>query len=221
MKTKMCFKCNLNKNINEFRENRNCCRECERKYAEEYRKKYYEKSLERTKKWREKNKEKIKEYNKKNRGKYKSEVTEKRKKYMKEYMKMWRIKNKKHVNEYKLESYYRNKNDELYKFKIQIRNLIYICFKKKGYKKDSKTEKILGCNYETFINHLLQTYKNNYGKEWNRKEKVHIDHIIPISCAKSKEDVIKLCHYSNLQLLKEKDNIKKSNKAEWRLSYVK
>lgn len=217
MQTKICIKCNKEKNAQEFRKRRNKCKECERIEAKEYRIKNKQIISEKAKKWREKNKERIKEYNKANRYKYKGEPTEKRKEYLKNYMKKWRIKNKEHIKEYKIESYYKNKDDTLYKFKIQIRNLIYICFKKKGYKKNTKTENILCCDYNTFIEHLLKTFKNNYGYEWNNKEPVHIDHIIPLSSAKTEEDVIKLCHYTNLQLLKEKDNLQKGNKIDWRL----
>lgn len=44
-----------------------------------------------------------------------------------------------------------------------------------------------------------------------------IDHIIPLSIAKNEEEVIKLCHYTNLQLLRAEDNIKKGNKINWML----
>ena len=33
----------------------------------------------------------------------------------------------------------------------------------------------------------------------------------------TKEDIFKLCHYSNLQLLKAKDNINKRDKLDWEL----
>jgi 5-methylcytosine-specific restriction endonuclease McrA len=46
---------------------------------------------------------------------------------------------------------------------------------------------------------------DNYG-EWE------IDHIVPISSGKTEEDVIKLCHYKNLQPLWKEDNRKKGNK---------
>jgi len=47
----------------------------------------------------------------------------------------------------------------------------------------------------------------NYGRNgW------HVDHIIPLSSAKTEEEIYKLCHYTNLQPLWEVDNIKKGNK---------
>ena len=40
----------------------------------------------------------------------------------------------------------------------------------------------------------------------------HIDHIVPLSNAKTEDDFYKLCHYTNLQPLWSLDNLKKSNK---------
>ena len=42
-----------------------------------------------------------------------------------------------------------------------------------------------------------------------------IDHIIPLSSAITKEEIYKLCYYTNLQPLWKIDNIKKSNKIIW------
>ena len=39
-----------------------------------------------------------------------------------------------------------------------------------------------------------------------------IDHIIPISSGKTEDEVIKLCHYSNLQPLWAEENLLKSDK---------
>jgi hypothetical protein len=40
----------------------------------------------------------------------------------------------------------------------------------------------------------------------------HIDHVIPLSSAKTEEEVYKLCHYTNLQPLWAEDNLKKGSK---------
>jgi hypothetical protein len=47
---------------------------------------------------------------------------------------------------------------------------------------------------------------------WSNHGKWHIDHIIPLSSAKSKEELVKLCHYTNLQPLWALDNLGKANK---------
>ena len=110
----------------------------------------------------------------------------------------------------------RKEYDPVYKIREQIRVLIRNSIRKKGYKKDSRTYEILGCDYDTFYNHLLRTFIDNYGYEWDGIEEVHIDHIIPISSAKNEAEVYKLCHYTNLQLLKPKDNMSKQDKLDWK-----
>jgi len=40
---------------------------------------------------------------------------------------------------------------------------------------------------------------------------------VPLSTAKSEDEVLSLCHYENLQLLKPEDNIEKSDSLEWSL----
>jgi len=81
-----------------------------------------------------------------------------------------------------------------------------------GYLKESKTELILGCNFDelkiyleskfedwmTWVNHGL--YDGTFNHGWD------IDHIIPISSANNQADIIKLNHHSNLQPLCSKIN---------------
>lgn len=197
MDIKFCNKCKTEKNIVNFykRGKYYCsqCKECMNKNNKEWYNKHKQQVKERNEKYRKENQELIKKLNKN-----------------------WKEKNKEHIKNYKRQKYYIDKNDDFYKLKIQTRHLIFKAFERKGYKKNSKTEQILGCDYETFIKYLLETYKKNYGVEWNKEEKVHIDHIIPLSTAKTEEEVIKLNYYTNLQLLKAEDNLHKSNKLNWR-----
>jgi hypothetical protein len=107
----------------------------------------------------------------------------------------------------------RLKKDDLYKLTQYTRHLIGTSFKracKGGIKRKNKTEDILGCSFEELMIHLQNKFTKdmcfeNYGK-W------HIDHIIPISSAKTEEEIIKLNHYTNFQPLWAVDNLKKSNK---------
>ena len=108
-------------------------------------------------------------------------------------------------------------NDEVFNFRQKAGGLTYKAFKKYKTLKSERTEKLLGCSFEFFHNHLLQTFKNTYGYEWDGIEPVHIDHIIPYATAKSVEDVIKLSHYTNTQLLKPIDNEKKGKKINYKV----
>ena len=47
---------------------------------------------------------------------------------------------------------------------------------------------------------------------WENQGKWHIDHITPLSSAKTEEEVYRLCHYTNLQPLWAEDNLKKGSK---------
>lgn len=109
----------------------------------------------------------------------------------------------------------RLKEDSLFKFKEGIRSLISISFRNKYLKKNTKTSDIIGCDFDTLQEYLNQTFFKTYKRQLNKDDKVHIDHIIPISTAKTKEDVIKLNHFNNLQYLLAEDNLKKSNKVNY------
>lgn len=172
-------------------------------------KKYYlenkERILEQRRKYREEHKEEI--------AAYKKEYARKNKDKIRAYKHKYNIENREKLSE-KAKMYQRKRrnDDTIHKLKMQTRHLIYMCFNKKGNIKSKKTELILGCDLDFFVQYLLKTYKNNYGIDWDGKEKVHIDHIIPLATAKTEEELIKLCNFNNLQLLKAEDNLKKSFK---------
>ncbi len=137
-----------------------------------------------------------------------------------EHVKKWRserrVKFKEEEREWR-KQYTRNKldNDELFKFKHNVRSLIRGAFRKKGYRKGTKTESLLGDTYENVLEHLKSTAVKNYGR-YDPDTKYHIDHIVPMVTANSVDEVANLQHYSNLQLLTEKDNGEKGSKLNWK-----
>jgi hypothetical protein len=106
--------------------------------------------------------------------------------------------------------YARLKTDPLFKLTHNLRNLIRNSIKNQGYKKTTKTAAILGCDYEFF--HLYMELQFKPGMSWENHGEWHIDHKKPISWAKTKEEVIKLNHYTNLQPLWAVENIQKGNR---------
>jgi hypothetical protein len=47
---------------------------------------------------------------------------------------------------------------------------------------------------------------------WENRKDWHIDHIVPLACAETKEETASLCHYSNLRPIWKLDNLIKSAK---------
>lgn len=103
------------------------------------------------------------------------------------------------------------KNDPLYAIVGRCRARINQVFRKKGYKKKSRTHEIIGCSHEFLFQHIESKFKD--GMTWENRSEWHIDHIMPISMAKTEDEVIQLSHYTNLQPLWAADNLLKSNKV--------
>ena len=93
---------------------------------------------------------------------------------------------------------------------IQImRQCVRKSFKRNGYTKKSRAHIILGTDWSVVKSHMESLFKE--GMTWNNHGEWHIDHIIPISSGKTEDEVVKLCHYSNLQPLWAEENLLKSN----------
>lgn len=146
---------------------------------------------------------------------------------MKQYRKNWRNLNAKHIAEYQ-SNYYENepkgkrakytltyvkqkyKEDPLYNYKERCRAVLRNALKLGSYKITSKPYKLLGCSYDYFKTHIENQFTE--GMNWDNRGEWHYDHIIPISNAKTEEEVNKLNHYTNFQPLWAKDNRFKSSK---------
>ena len=135
----------------------------------------------------------------------------------------WAIANKEKVKIAKTKHFIKKLHkDPLFKLKHNIGCAIRQAFKRKGYTKNSKTFIILGCTYEEFNNYIESKWEPwmnwlNYGvsvnKELSPNNTWDIDHIEPLSNAKTEDDIIRLNHYTNLQPLCSYYNrfIKKNN----------
>ena len=160
--------------------------------------------------YRKENKEKIKNGYLLNKKYYKDYYKNNKEKVDK-YIYKWRESNKDRVNLTRNKQVKEKRlNDPLFKLTGNIRTLIGLSIRKNGYSKKSKTNKILGCSFEDFKLHLQKQFTE--GMTWENLGQWHLDHIYPVSLAKSEEEIIRLNHYTNFQPLWAIDNIKKGNK---------
>lgn len=134
------------------------------------------------------------------RARYREENSEK----IKAAQAAWRARNKGRHTAYTRARY---KADHLYAVSVNARNRINQAIYQSGYAKRSKTAEILGCDYAALVAHLESQFKD--GMTWENRGEWHIDHVIPLASAKTEEELLALCHYSNLQPLWAFENLSK------------
>lgn len=204
--SKICSSCLIEKNLVCFHKwkhgidgYRRICKECRKIET----KKYYENNREKIKKtvsdYRKKNPSKVKEIKKK--------IYEKDKSRILSINKLYREKNKEKRNEYNRN---RKLSDPVFKLKHLMNSRLRIFLKTKNLQKYNKTFTIVGCTPQELKIHIESKFL--YGMSWDNQGEWHIDHIIPLSSGKSEEEIVKLCHYTNLQPLWAIDNMKKGSK---------
>jgi hypothetical protein len=103
----------------------------------------------------------------------------------------------------------RMKTDPFYRAKIDARNVIRKALSEGGYKKSSRTEEILGCSFVEFKEHIESLFLPGMG--WKNRSEWHIDHIVPLSFAKSENELLSINNYNNLRPLWIEDNQVKSD----------
>jgi hypothetical protein len=221
---KTCTKCNIEKPLMDFYKNKSsmdgltyqcklCCIQQNTKFK--LANPNYQKD------WKLKNKDSITQYNTQwhqSNPDYHQKWYLDNKDYKKQYNSDWYLNNressKQQNQQYTLQ---RIKTDPIFKLSHNVRNLIGKSFKRScegTYKKGKKTEYILGCTLEEFTQYLQSQFKpgmtlENHGQgpgKWN------MDHIIPISFAKTEEEIYKLNHYTNFQPLWWEENMAKGVK---------
>jgi len=215
MEQKTCKDCERNLPNSEFHKckgaklgTRNVCRECTKKKRMGDSKEYYRKNKQRLlnqkKEYYENRKQDIKEKNKKRYYANQEECQAKaRDRYNKSNPDLRRIVKNKYYHK-------KRKNDPCDKIRRNLSRRI-----RDFIKKDNTTTKdLLGCSFEEFREYLESLFLNGMSWENYGVHGWHIDHIIPCDSFElsNPEQAERCFHFSNLQPLWAKDNIKKSNK---------
>lgn len=225
---KICLKCNISKNLQEFSKDlrqsdgvRNTCKEC------------------RNKKLRNQNNQPINLINKIcNKCNLEKDIINFHinKRHLDGYEKSCRecrqiktknnyIVNKEKIKERTLSYYYENKEkvyaarrirakerrktDILWKLKRNLRNRLYYALKNKNWKKNTHFSEYIGCERAELISHIERQFQP--GMTWDNYGEWEIDHIQALSNAVTEIELYKRCHYTNLQPLWKIENAKKSN----------
>ncbi len=133
------------------------------------------------------------------------------KKCINKYNKEFRKNNKKEITEYnKIYARKRRQYDAVFKLKTNSTIRIIRAFKNKKYKKENSIVNLIGCDFNYLYTYLQLKFTK--GMNWDNQGNWHVDHIIPLQSSNTKQELIKLCHYTNLQPLWGVDNYNKGNK---------
>jgi hypothetical protein len=62
----------------------------------------------------------------------------------------------------------------------------------------------IGCNHPTLRDHIAALFRT--GMSWDRYRQWEVDHIEPLANARDTQDLVLLCHYTNLQPLWRREN---------------
>ena len=154
-----------------------------------------EKAKQISKEWREKNPEKMKECCRR----WKKNNPD----VVKAGYKSWAAKNPDYRKR-------RMKTDALYALARNLRNRLNLAFKKSKFVRPKGLGQVLGCTLDQAKAHIESQFKE--GMSWENYGQWHVDHIAPLSSAKTEKAMISLCHYTNLQPLWAFENLSKGAK---------
>jgi len=204
---KKCNKCNKNKDVGDFYSGRGECKEC----TKTNRRKYY---INNTCACRKAMK-KYENNNSKMLRKKRKERYELNKDKKIEYEKRYYQSNKQAIlrreNEYNKRRY---KNDTEFRLRKALRQRLYQALNGNG--KTSSVLDNLGCTVEELKSHLESKFQPGMTWDNHGKDGWHIDHIVPLASFNLSDfdELKKACHYTNLQPLWAKDNLRKGARLD-------
>jgi hypothetical protein len=98
----------------------------------------------------------------------------------------------------------RCQKDPVFDLECRLRRRTHRAFSDQKYRKTSPTSRMLGCSWEEARAHIEALFVD--GMSWDNRSRWHIDHSMPLASAKTEEELVALCHYTNLQPLWAEDN---------------
>lgn len=99
--------------------------------------------------------------------------------------------------------------DPIFALRHSMRRTVATALKRAGFVKNQSSIKIVGCTAAELKKHIELQFLP--GMSWANRESWHIDHIVPLSSAKTEDELLALCHFTNLRPLWAKENQKKSS----------
>jgi hypothetical protein len=108
----------------------------------------------------------------------------------------------------------RRKEDPLFALAGSMRSRLYAVFQQRKTVRPNGLGKVLGATLETTKAHIEAQF--HPGMSWGNYGQWHVDHIIPLASAKTAEELVALCHHTNLQPLWAEDNLRKGAKIKSR-----
>jgi len=224
--TKKCTKCGELKPLSEFYHNKNTkdghhssCKACDEEYTrnhprakqkeKEYSRRYYvnhqDEVLERNRKWRDDNPEKFADSKRKYYEENKESILEKN-------MEWYKANSKRHNEGVRKYRNKRRKEDVQFSLACALRSRLSNAVRR-GQKAGSAVSD-LGCSICELKEYLETRFEK--GMSWGNwtTDGWHIDHILPLSSfdLTDREQLLKACHYTNLQPLWAWENFKKGSK---------
>lgn len=185
-------------------------KQCYLKKLDQYKQKqrrYYEENrdavLAQARRYRETNKKLIRERDNAYKARNRSILNKKQSEYQKI--------NAEKLNEYRRKyTKQRRAKDRMFAIRLNMRTRFKFELAKRGEIKSIKANRYLGCTWVFLKDYLAGKFVD--GMSWDNYGEWHVDHIIPLASAQTKDELIKLCHYSNLQPLWAFDNLSKGAK---------
>lgn len=160
------------------------CKNCHIAYLKMQRTLFPEKEKMYAKRWQERNPEKYKaHYNRTNKR-----FREENKSYYAEYM--------------------RNKlaTDTIFSLRFRISSYIRCGLHKGQWSRKDIVEPILGCSVKELEKYVCVESYRSKGNDW------HVDHAVPLKCAKTEPEVLALNHFSNIRITSKEENRAKRDK---------